>query len=144
MKTSLKLLIGTAGLVLSMGAMGQNDANYGAEDLPIGSAQDNRGHFLCTAAINANGSRAGGNTVASSTNILPGQYQVVFKAPCTNITARNGWMRVVQVDTLTTGAITDVKCTTADRSGNVNAVFVFCHNGAGVATNTSFFLLVAR
>ncbi len=144
MKTSLKLLIGTAGLVMSMGAMGQNDASYGAENLPVGSAQDNRSHFLCSAAINSDGSRAGGGTVASSTRITTGQYQVVFRAPCTNITARNGWMRVVQVDTLTTGSIAGVSCTTADRAGQVNGVFVYCHNHAGVATDTSFFLLLAR
>jgi len=144
MKTFLKYLVGTAGLVLSMGAMGQNDGGYASSDLPVGSAQDNRGHFLCTAAINSNGTRAGGATVASSALLAAGQYQVIFRAPCTNILARNGWARVAQVDTLTTGAIAGVSCTTADRAGNPNGVFVFCHNHAGIATNTSFFLFVAR
>jgi hypothetical protein len=145
MKTFVKYLVGTAALVVSMGAMGQNEG-YATQDLPVGAANNVLGHILCTAAINTNGTRAGGASVLSSAQLagLPGQYQVIFKPPCQNITARNGWARIVQVDTLTTGAITDVGCTTADRAGNVNAVFVFCHNGAGVATNTSFFLYVLR
>lgn len=144
MKTFLKYLVGTTGLVLSIGAMGQNDAGYASENLAVGSAQDNRSHFLCTAAVNSDGTRAGGGTVASTSHITTGQYQVVFKAPCTNITAKNGWARVVQVDTLTTGAIAGVSCTTADRSGQPNGVFVFCHSHTGVPTDTSFFLFVAR
>jgi len=145
MKTFLKYLVGTAGLVLSMGAMGQNDGGYASSDLPVGSAQDNRGHFLCTAAINSNGTRAGGATVASSANLGVGSYQVIFRPPCQNITARNGWARIVQVDTLQILSIGGgVSCTTADRAGNPNGVFVFCHNHAGIATNTSFFLFVAR
>jgi len=146
MKTFLKCLVGTAGLVLSMGAMGQNEGSGVApSDLPVGGAQDNRGHFLCTAAINSNGTRAGGNTVFSSSNLGLGTYQVIFRAPCQNITARNGWARVVQVDTLTTGSIGGgVSCTTADRAGFPNGVFILCTNAAGVQVNTSFFLFVAR
>jgi len=144
MKTFVKCLVGTAGLVFSMGAMGQNDGGYAPADLPVGSAQDNRGHFLCTAAINSNGSRAGGNTVASSTRLGVGTYQVIFRAPCTNILARNGWARVVQVDTLTTGSLPAISCTTADRAGNPNGVFVICFNSAGATADTSFFLFVAR
>lgn len=146
MKSFLKCLVGTAGLVLSMGAMGQNDGGYAPADLPVGSANNVLGHTLCTAAINTNGTRAGGASVLSSLQLpgLVGQYQVIFKPPCQNITARNGWARHVQVDTLTTGAIAGVSCTTADRAGQVNGVFVFCHNHLGVATNTSFFLFVLR
>lgn len=146
MKTSLKLLIGTAGLVLSMGAMGQNNGNYGAEDLPVNTANSVLGHVLCTAAINSNGTKAGGSTVLSSTQLagFPGAYQVIFKPPCQNITAKLGWARIVQVDTLTTGQVTGVSCTTADRAGQPHGVFVFCTNDAGVPTNTSFFLFVLR
>ena len=116
MKTFLKYLVGTTGLALSIGAMGRMTAVMpgGPRRRP---AQDNRGHVLCTAAINSDGTKAGGNTVASSTRLRLGQYQVTFKAPCTTVTATNGWMRVVQVDTLTTGALPAISCTTADRSG---------------------------
>lgn len=144
MKTSLKLLIGTAGLVLSMGAMGQNDSGYAPSDAPAGSLQDNRGNLLCTAAINSTGTKAGGNTVAASTRLGLGTYQVTFKAPCTSVTAANGWMRVVQVDTLTTGSLPSIKCTTADRAGVPNAVWVACYNSAGAPADTSFFLFLLR
>jgi hypothetical protein len=143
MKTFVKYLVGTAALVLSMGAMGQNEG-YATQDLPVGSANNVLGHILCTAAINSNGTRAGGASVASSTSLGVGTYQVIFRPPCQNITARNGWARIVQVDTLTTGSISGVSCTTADRAGNIHGVFVLCTNAAGALVNTSFFLFVLR
>lgn len=144
MKTFLKYLVGTTGLALSIGAMGANDGGVAPADAPAGSLLDNRGHAVCTAAINSTGTKAGGNTVAASTRLALGQYQVTFKAPCTAVTAANGWMRVVQVDTLTTGSLPSIKCTTADRSGVANAVWVACYNSAGAAADTSFFLFLLR
>ncbi|MGO9740955.1 MAG: hypothetical protein ACLPN5_05480 [Roseiarcus sp.] len=120
----------------------------GAAVKPLtGTLSADTGHFICTAAINADGSIAGGEHVATVTTIhlATGQYQVGFNSPCVNVTAANGFMRVAQVDTLSTGSISNVSCTTADRSGVTNAVWVACFaNSNGAATDTSFMLLVAR
>jgi hypothetical protein len=103
-----------------------------------------RGVVFNTAAINSDGTIAGCfncnrlNTVHLST----GAYQVGFNSG--NITAANGWSRFVQVDTLSTGAILNVSCTTADRVSLTSAVFVACFNGSGALVDTSFFLFVAR
>ena len=84
------------------------------------------------------------NCLASHTiHLGTGTYQVGFNTGGT-LTANNGWSRWVQVDTLSTGSISNVSCTTADRSGVPTAIWVSCFNGAGVATDTSFFLFVAR
>jgi len=145
MKSFVKYLVGTAGLVLSMGAMGNpaDNGGYGAENAP-GPVLDNRGSILCTAAINSTGLKAGGNTVAASTRLGVGTYQITFKAPCTAVTAANGWARIVQVDTLTAGTLPSIKCITADRAGVPNAVWVQCYNSAGALTDTSFFLFLLR
>ena len=102
-----------------------------------------RGVVFRTAAINSDGTIAscftcfGPNTI----HLATGQYQVGFAG---NVQATNGWSRWVQVDTLTTGAIFDVTCTTADRAGLASGVFVLCTNTSGTPTDTSFFLFVAR
>lgn len=101
-----------------------------------------RGVVFKTAAINSNGTIANCFRCASAASLGGGAYQVIFDE---NVQAANGWSRWVQVDTLTTGSIDNVSCTTADRSGNVNGVFVFCHTGnTNASTPTSFFLFVAR
>lgn len=104
-----------------------------------------RGVVFGTAAINSDA------TVAScffcskpnTMHLATGVYQVGFTVNG-NITANNGFSRWVQVDTLSTGSISGVSCTTADRAGLTSAVFVLCENGAGAPTDTSFFLFVAR
>jgi hypothetical protein len=109
-------------------------------------ASTTRGVIFGTAAINADG------TVASCFNcgrpttlhLATGQYQVSFPAANSNITANNGFSRWVQVDTLSTGEITNVACATADRAGATNAVFVDCFNGSGTDVDTSFFLFIAK
>jgi hypothetical protein len=102
---------------------------------------------MCTAAINSDGTVAGGfgvnQTPTGTIKLGTGIYQVVFTVPCTNITAARGWARIVQVDTLTAGSIGNVQCTTADRAGNANGVFVNCTNSTG-PVDTSFFLFVLR
>jgi hypothetical protein len=72
-----------------------------------------------------------------------GAYKVGFTKPCKNILALNGWSRWVQADTLETGS-EEVFCTTADRIGDANAVFVLCLDASGAPTDASFFLFVAR
>jgi hypothetical protein len=110
-------------------------------EVTLGAAT--RGVVFATAAINSNGTVAScftcnrGNTVHLGTGV----YQVGFN---TNVQATNGWSRWLQVDTLSTGSISNVSCTTADRAGLPSGVFVLCTNGAGVDTDTSFFLFVAR
>jgi hypothetical protein len=111
------------------------------EDVTLGA--NTRGVVFDTAAINPDGTVAAcfgcnkGNTVHLGTGV----YQVGFN---TNVQANNGWSRWVQVDTLSTGSIAGVSCTTADRAGLPSGVFVLCLNTAGVDTDTSFFLFVAR
>ena len=143
MKGSLKHLVAAAGLVLGMGAQAA-DNGYAALDAAPGSLLDNRGNILCTAAINSTGVKAGGNTVASSTRLGVGTYQVAFKAPCSPVTAASGWMRIVQVDTLTIGTLPSIRCVTADRAGVPIAVWVQCYNAAGTPVDTSFFLFLLR
>jgi hypothetical protein len=118
-------------------------------DLGVGTAAVNGGRILCTAAINTNGSIA--TTLAGSfidpvnTHILgTGIYQVAFKGPCGNIQSINGWFRLIQPDTLTTGSLPARSCTVADRGGLVSGLFITCFNSAGVLTNTSFTVSVSR
>jgi hypothetical protein len=140
-----KTLIVTLGLVINAGALADDNGGVTTDNLTPGSAADNRGQILCTGAINSDGTKAGGTNVASSTWLGAGNYEVVFKGPCAgNITAVKGWSRFVQPDTLTTGNNPAVFCTTADRAGIINGVFVRCTDGAGTATDTSFFINVLR
>lgn len=125
------------------------DDNGGrAPAVPVGSLAANHGQVLCTAGINADGTVGGGLHVlrdpTKTFKLSTGNYQVLFGVPCNNITAAKGWARWLQVDTLTTGSIFGVSCTTADRAGAINGVFVQCVNHAGALTDTSFFLFVAR
>jgi hypothetical protein len=114
-------------------------------DAPAGSLSNNQGALLCTAAINSDASLAGGTQyVASASLVATGSYEVIFKGACKNITAARGYARIVQVDTLTTGSISGITCSSADRAGNRDGVWVNCTDGAGVQTNTSFFLFVLR
>jgi len=94
-----------------------------------------------TASINSDGTRAQSFRAVASIHLGTGTYQVTFDE---NVQALNGFSRWVQVDTLTTGSISGVSCTTADRAGNVRAVFILCTNAAGANVDTSFFLFVAR
>lgn len=143
MKNIRKLFAVASLLAAATASAGPNEGVVAA-DLPVGGASSNSGQVLCTAAVNSDGTIAGNNKVSSVTHLGVGQYEVIFKSPCTSITAAKGWSRWVQPDTLTTGAVTPgFACTTADRAGNANGVFVYCGLN-GVATDTSFFLFVAR
>ena len=104
-------------------------------------ANATRGVVFRTAAINANGTVASCFGCTSSAHLSTGQYEVAFNS---NSQATNGWSRWVQVDTLTTGFISDIHCTTADRVLNIGAVFVGCVNSSGTFVDTSFFLFMAR
>ncbi|MCU1295171.1 MAG: hypothetical protein JWP08_4021 [Bryobacterales bacterium] len=112
-------------------------------------AQPTRGVVFKTAAINSDGSPAscfrcdGVNT----TRLGVGQYQVAFDE---DVEATNGWARWIQVDTLGFGS-SNAWCTTADRFGVPNAIFVSCQapggpGSGGNSTNVdvSFFVFVAR
>jgi hypothetical protein len=115
--------------------------------VPPGSLPANHGQVLCTGAINADGTIAGGQHILaapSTTRLSTGVYQVGFTGPCNNVMAQSGFARWVQVDTLTTGTSPQVVCTTANRAGSPRAVWVQCTDLAGVYTNVSFFLFVAR
>lgn len=118
-------------------------------DLAPGAAEPTRGVVFFTAAINSNG------TIASCFECAPantkrlgvGQYQIDFGE---NVQAINGWSRWVQADTLTTGTV-NAWCNTADRAGDLNAVWVNCQQSGGPGSqgnsapvDVSFFLFVAR
>ena len=140
-------LIGTIGLMMSAGAVAAAENDNGGfmpQDVVAGSLQDNRGNILCTAAVNSDGTKAGGTTVQSTSRVGVGTYNVVFKAPCTSITAARGWARWVQPDTLQIGTLPAISCTTADLSVNPNGVWINCYDGAGSPADTSLFLFMAR
>jgi hypothetical protein len=107
----------------------------------------NRGVVFYTAAINSDATVASCFGCSKSLTLQPegtGTYQVAFNQ---NVTANSGFARWVQVDTLSTGSIANVSCTTADRAGVATAVWVACFNNdvtPPVPVNTSFFLFVAR
>jgi hypothetical protein len=114
-----------------------------------------KGHFVCTAAINSDGSIAtdltGQNshidpatTLKGPDSVPNGTYQVGFKAPCGNVQIANGWFRVVQPDTLTIGTLPPRYCYVADRFGVPNALWIQCFNSGGVLKDTSFTVSVSR
>jgi hypothetical protein len=111
--------------------------------LPV-TAKATKGSVKCTAAINSDASVLSCNhcNPADTNHIGTGRYQVGFSKPCQNILAVNGWSRWVQADVLNDSS-ENAYCTTADRSGDVNAVYVQCQNAGGLV-NASFFLFVAK
>lgn len=130
---------------------GQDDGDEGvitaspSSVTPLASGpKATKGSVKCTAAVNSDGSVLSCNhcNAADTQRTSTGHYQVGFKKPCTNILAANGWSRWVQPDTLEGGSEIAF-CTTADREGDANAVFVLCENASG-AVNASFFLFVAK
>lgn len=130
------------GLMLSASAAVFADDNGGrsSQDAAVGSLTTGSVQVrTCRAAINSNGTIAGGQAVASATYLGANAYEVIFKAPCTNITSAQGWTHWVQVHTLQINSIpAGTTCTLADRAGNANGVFVLC------TAPTSFFLSVEK
>jgi|ERR1700732_866969 len=121
----------------------------------VGSLAPNQGHFVCTAAINSDGSIAtdltGQNshidpatTFKGPEGVPNGTYQVGFKTPCGNVQIANGWFRVVQPDTLTIGTLPPRYCYVADRFQVPNALWIQCFNSGGVLKDTSFTVSVSR
>lgn len=132
-------------------AMAQDIDNGGRgvlKSVSVGSLLPNSGHGICTAAINSNGTIAGGNLVnedtAETKRIGVGMYEVDFLSPCNDVRAQQGFMRFIQVDTLSGGSIGHITCTTADRYGDPSSVWVNCTNEDGDNADTSFFLMVTR
>ena len=148
--TSNVLALGLLTALASFNVVADNNGGgrgeVGTQDAPVGSLAPNLGNVLCTAAVNSTGTLASslvGSFALSSSKVGLGTYQVLFKAPCTNVTAATGWARFVQVDTLTTGT-TSGHCATADRAGSVNGVWIACFDAAGAPADRSFFLSVTR
>jgi hypothetical protein len=125
-------------------------------------ASTNEGHFICTAAIHANGTVFSGHYVnaAQTGRVLAGSggcgttpgnagcYQVSFNtagSPCASATIAAGWFRICQIDTLTFGTLTGF-CTVADRAppGPPGAIWVETFSGSGVSTALPFTLSVSR
>ena len=115
------------------------------------SLEPNHGHFLCSAAINGNGtvaSKIAGSYIEPSTTLkipgMAGTYQVGFKAPCSDIRIQNGYFRIVQADTLTFGTMPHRACTVADRAGVASAIWVQCYDANGNLADTDFTISVSR
>jgi hypothetical protein len=144
-KRIVSALGGALLLSASFAVFAQNNGPA-AQDAPVGSLNTSQGSPLCRAAINSDGSIAGGGGVlTSAANLGAGVYEVIFKGRCTSITSANGWTHWIQVHTLTTGSIGGgVSCAAADRAGQPNGVFVNCTNAAGAGQNTSFFIKVEK
>jgi hypothetical protein len=134
------------GLGAGSGAAFAGEANGPAGAVPrVATPKATNGSVKCTASVNADGSiLACKHCNPGDTNhIDTGEYQIGFNKPCQSILAVNGWSRWTQVDTLATSSLGGY-CTTADRSGDVNAVFVECFDNSGTPADTSFFLFVAK
>jgi hypothetical protein len=149
-KNALLALSLCAGLVPGA-ALAADNINGGPVplNLGVGTAALNAGRILCTAAINSDGTIATtlvGSFInpATTSRLGLGLYQVGFKGPCSNVQSINGWFRIVEPDTLTTGATGPRFCTVADRAGNVAGVFIECFNLTGRGADTSFTLSVSR
>ena len=146
-------MIGTLGFAAALlcgNVYAQNNAPSGVAPADVAAfGQGNRGAVLCTAAINSDGSVAGGAGVDKINTIHEagvGQYGVVFKAPCGgNIRVNNGWARWTQVDTLQFGT-TNGTCTTADLglTIGVGGIWVNCFDNVGALADRSFSIFVAR
>lgn len=126
-----------------------NGGEVAPMDAAVGSLRANFGNAVCTAAINSDGTVAGGasvNTNALETQRLgAGTYEVDFKIPCNDVRAISGFARHVQVDTLQAGSAPPIVCTTADRGGDISSVWVQCYSvTTGLGADTSFFLTVTR
>ncbi len=169
--TVFALLLCTAlvpGMAVAQELGEANGAPRGAVPAIAGPAtHTNEGHFICTAAITANGSVFSGQYVnasqtgrvlassggCGSTPTNAGCYQVSFNttdSPCASAKIAAGWFRVCQIDTLTFGTLTGF-CTVADRAppGPAGAIWVetFSNSGPGgsiVSTALPFTLSVSR
>lgn len=154
----LKSLALAVGLVIAMAGASRayeddntspGQTRYDQSDI-VKLAQPTRGVVFFTAAINTDGSIASCfhcNGAPLTERLGVGLYQIDFGQ---NVQAANGWSRWVQADTLGTGS-ENAWCNTADRSGDVNAVWVNCQTAGGPGSmgnskpvDTSFFLFVAR
>lgn len=151
---SLAVLVMLAALAVYVRAQNEsafqiNNLNGGFVSSSVFLGHQTRGVVFKTAAINSDGSVAGcfRCVTGSTLHLGTGIYQVAFDE---NVQATNGWSRIVQADTLTTGT-ENAWCNTADRAGDANAVWVNCQHegGAGsmgnsVPVDTSFFMFVMR
>jgi len=147
-------ILGVAGVLiaamLAPAAFAQSaSANNGVAAAPSVSTAPKftNGSVKCTADINSDGSvlscKHCDPDPAKTFQFGTGEYVVAFKKPCQNILAVNGWSRWVQPDTLSIG-YEQAFCTTADRAGDSNAVYVQCWDLSGNSVDASFFLFVAR
>lgn len=143
-----KSVVATVSAMVLMGSLAAHGSDNGgyAKDVAEGSLKSNHGMTLCTAAINSDGTVAGGQHVnkndTARTSI--GQYEVAFFKPCNDVRASQGFMRIMQVDALDDTFVVPAVCSTADRNGNKAAVYIFCSDLDGNPIDVSFFLHVSR
>lgn len=159
----LSVLALAASASFGISSIASADNNGGAvsrNNVTPGSLGNSQGQVLCTAAINSDGTVAGGLHVTNNplgstgraTGEPVGRYQVQFGSTAcggadpAGITAARGFWRWVQPDTLQIGTLNPpVICSTADRASDVHAVWVECRAaGTGDLTDASFMLFLAR
>ena len=129
-----------------------NNSPVGGEVPAVAGAglATNEGHFVCSAAILANGGVFSGEYVnpVTTLHLSTGTYQVGFlttaPSPCPVVTIASGWFRVCQPDTLGTGTLAARSCTVADRSGTPSAVWVQTFSSTGALVDTPFTLQLSR
>ena len=135
---------GTFLLAASFAVVAQANGGRSAEDAPVGSIPILSGAPLCRAAINSDGTIAGGGgTLASTAKLGTGQYEIVWKGRCVNVTAANGFSTWIQTHTFRDSSV-NAYCNAADRSGVPNGTYVNCYSGNNVATDVSFFIRVEK
>ena len=142
------LMAGAVGAFMSAGAMADNNGGGGvsSQDAAVGSLAYQHGHMMCLGAINSDGTVASQRVgkVASANRIEIGTYEVFFRPPCNDVRAVRGFSRIVQPDTLGAGSLASRTCTTANRVGANNVVWVVCYDETGALADTSFFINVIR
>ena len=143
-----KSVVATVSAMLLLGGMAANAKNSGGyvKDVAEGSLKANHGMTLCTAAINSDGTVAGGQHVNKNNTARTsiGQYEVSFFKPCNDVRASEGFMRFVQIDALDDTFVVPAACITADRNGDKSAIYIFCSDFDGNPIDVSFFLQVSR
>ncbi len=145
MKKLIATFVCAAGFSFAGNVVAQNDTGASTADAPGGVTYPlNFGSVQCTASVNSDGTAVSGRAIESA-RLTPGNYEVLFRAPCTNIKASKGYMAFVQPHTLSTGVTDPLTCTVADRAGKPNGLYIACFSAVdGSPADTSFQVLVTR
>ena len=145
MKKIIATFVCAAGFSFAGNVVAQNDTGASTSDVPAGTSHPlNFGSVQCTASVNSDGTPVSGRAIESQ-RIATGQYEVLFRAPCSNILANKGYMVFIQPHTLTFGSPAPVACGAANRAAEANGVYVACFSMVdGTPADMSFQMMVTR